>query len=76
MKDKTQKKPNLINVVRWYLPMWMLLSVVVIIGQVFHPVIWILLSVGTFGGFLVWIDRKGTDTTVACNLIHYLAVLI
>ena len=58
MKDKTLNKPNLINVVRWYLPMWMLLSVVVIIGQVFHPVIWILLSVGTFGGFLVWIDRN------------------
>ena len=58
MKDKTQKKPNLINVVRWYLPMWMLLSVVVIIGQVFHPVIWILLSAGTFGGFLVWTDRN------------------
>ena len=58
MKDKSKKKPNLIKVVRWYLPMWMLMSVVVIIGQVFHPVVWILLIVGTFGGFLVWIDRN------------------
>ena len=64
MKDKSKKKPNLIKVVRWYLPMWMLMSVVVIIGQVFHPVVWILLSVGTFGGFLVWTTETGGVRTV------------
>ena len=55
---KTSKQPKPIVVVRWSLPMYMMMAFVVIVGQVFHPVIWILLSAGAVAGWFIWCGRN------------------